>query len=126
VLIETTDEPTDDRPVVEVPAPRFWLVTALLGLMTAVGGLIIIEPSTFNDVITMVKSNSRYVGHTAAGVGIVVLTIVLAIITRTAPRSRGLLMVFAVLLVVALAAQIWFGTLLLFDSPQGPLVRFNQ
>jgi uncharacterized membrane protein len=125
VLIETSDLPTDDRPVREVPAGRFWLIVALLGLMTAVGGLIIIEPGTLKDVVEMIKENSRYIAHTCAGVGIVLLSVLLSIITRFAPRSKGLLLIFGLLLVCAIAAQVWFGILLLYDTPSGPITKFN-
>jgi uncharacterized membrane protein len=125
VLIETTDLPTDDRPVREVPAARFFLIVALLGLLTAVGGLIIIEPGSLKDLVEMIKENGRYIAHTCAGVGIVVLSVLLSIIARLAPRSKGLLLIFGLLLVCAIAAQVWFGILLLYDTPTGPLTKFN-
>jgi hypothetical protein len=46
-------------------------------------------------------------------------------VSRLATRSRLTLLIFAVLLLTAVAAQVWFGVLLTYDSIGGPVTRFN-
>jgi uncharacterized membrane protein len=113
-----------------IPASRFWMLAALVGLLTAAAGYwtIAIHMNTWslNDLWNaVIKINQRLLAHTIAGVSIIVLAVVLAILARWAPRRPWILAIFAVLIVAGIAAQIWFGILLLFDTPQGPWTGFN-
>jgi len=63
--------------------------------------------------------------HAIAGVSIVVLSLLLAIIAGTAPRARGLIFLISLLLIAAVAAQVWLGILMLWDTHDGPAQRFN-
>ena len=63
--------------------------------------------------------------HIIFGSSILILTLVLALITRFAPRSRVILSAFGFVLVLAMACQIWLGILLTFDGGRGSLSRFK-
>ncbi len=53
------------------------------------------------------------------------LCLILALLTRFAPRSRVVLSMFSFLLVAVMAVQVWLGVLLLFDGGRGPLAGFK-
>ena len=129
-------EPQDAIP--RVPAARFWLLTFLLGLLTACGGLVVlaIDSQTRNprELWSLVRVEvegaspawlTRRVAHVGGGVSIVVLSLLLAVVSRVATRSKLTLLIFALLLLIAVAAQVWFGVLLTYDSIGGPITRFN-
>jgi hypothetical protein len=63
--------------------------------------------------------------HLGGGLAIVALSLVLALLSRVAGRSKLTLLIFAVLLLAVVAAQVWFGVLLTYDSMQGPVMGFN-
>jgi hypothetical protein len=77
------------------------------------------------ELISAVRETPRRMVHVAAGGSIVVLLLILAALARWAPRQKWVLVFFALLLVIAVAVQVWMGILLLYDTPQGPLVHFN-
>jgi uncharacterized membrane protein len=115
-----------------MPPARFWLLAALLGILTALAGLwlvgIISPPQqifSWPDLQHEFAHSHRDAAHILFGGGIVVLSLILAVLTRWARRSGLLLSIFSLLLVLAVAGQIWLGVLLAFDSMQGSLVRFN-
>jgi hypothetical protein len=120
-----------------VPASRFWMLAFLFAVLTAAAGYWVLargyESWDFKilwDGIVSTDQNSgrpitRRVAHGVAGAGIVVLPLMLAMFARLAPRARLVLVVLAVLLLAAVAAQIWLGVLLLFDTNVGPVTRFN-
>jgi cytoskeletal protein RodZ len=60
------------------------------------------------------------------GVSIVVLPLILSLVARFARGARMLLGIFALLLLLSVAAQIWLGALLMLDSPIGTITRFNE
>jgi uncharacterized membrane protein len=126
-LIETSERPLVDPPVRDVPAPRFWLVTALLALLTAAGGLWVVEPSSVQEAIDYLRNPDflRPLAHSIVGASIVVLSLILAMITRWGPRRKVMLSIFAALLVLCLAAQVWLGVLMLFDTNGGSLIYRN-
>jgi uncharacterized membrane protein len=125
------------------PAGRFWMLTFLIALMTAVGGLFVLarsasipldevkQPKQFiSDFRKQIQPEdfhkpTRVFVHFVTGSAIVVLPLFLAFLARFAPRKRILLSVCAGLLIIAVAAQVWFGVLLLYDTEQGPLKGFN-
>ena len=60
----------------------------------------------------------------AAGT-IVVLVLLLAALARWARRRRLLLATVGLLLLAALAAQLWLGVLLMYDTPSGRIDQFR-
>ena len=119
VLLETGDLPTDDSLPVRVPSARFWLLTALLCICTALVGWMSVSPDSFNSAWQTLQNSHRDLAHGIAGVSIVVLALILALITRFAPTNKILIGCFALLLVAAMAIQFWFAFLLMFDGSGG-------
>ena len=68
---------------------------------------------------------TRRLAHLIAGSSIIVLTLLLAIFTRIAPRKTFFVMFLGLLLLATIAAQVWLGTLLLFDTNSGSIKAFN-
>ena len=68
---------------------------------------------------------TRRLAHVAAGSSIVVLTLLLAFFGRVAPRARFLFLFLGLLLLAAVAAQVWLGTLLMWDTNSGHINAFN-
>jgi uncharacterized membrane protein len=130
-------EPQDAIP--RVPTGRFWLLTFLLGLLTAFGGLLVlaIDSQALDDprqVWSLIRQEvegaspawlTRRLAHVAGGLAIVGLSLLMALVSRIATRSKLTLLIFALLLLAAVAAQVWFGVLLTYDSIGGPVTRFN-
>jgi hypothetical protein len=143
--LEPAAPPADPRPGI-APIPqlfpaRLWLWATIFGLATAAAGLwftgdwkltggvqserplrLISAPLENRAAL---DQNGRLFAHVVFGVSIVVLLLLGATLTRTAPRHRGLTVIFMLLGVLAIAGQIWMGVLLLFDSEIGPMTRFN-
>jgi hypothetical protein len=122
-------EPADVL-VSPTPAARFWLLACLVAALTAGGGYYLLARGYENWNVQelwrdAIKVNTRRLAHVIAGAAIVVLPLVLAMLARWAPRAKWLLIPVSLLLVVAVAFQVWVGVLLLFDSPEGPVNRFN-
>lgn len=116
------------------PAGRFWLVAALVTLATAGVGYCMwaMEGSWsltafYND--TMTESGkfvmSRMAVHVWIGIAILLLCLILAGVARWATQRALALSIFAVLIVLAIAAQVWIGLLLTFDSAGDSLFRFS-
>jgi uncharacterized membrane protein len=130
-------DPQDVGP--RVPSARFWLLTVVLGLLTAAGGWYVLSTSSdvpiwkFKDLWNMARSAdettypwlTRRVAHIGGGVSIVVLSLLMALIARVAPRGKIVLLIFTLLLLGVVAAQVWFGVLLTYDTVNGPVTRFN-
>ena len=129
-------EPQDAIP--RVPTARFWLLTFLVGVLTAAGGVAVLAIDSGrwdpNELWSLVRTETdgaspawltRRMAHLVGGLSIVVLSLLLAVVSRIAGRSKLTLLVFAMLLLTAVAAQVWFGVLLTYDSMQGPVTRFN-
>lgn len=119
-------------------ATRFWLLTFLLLAVTAVLGLWSLSSTSgfdwtydnFHNYIVNPPVDdgpklTRRLAHTIVGTVLIADTLLLAMIARFAPRQSVLLLVVAIPLVLALAAQIWLGVLLTFDTPAGFVTRFN-
>ncbi|MGH7176226.1 MAG: DUF2231 domain-containing protein [Tepidisphaeraceae bacterium] len=130
-----------DRPVSRalVPPARFWMLALLLSIATAAGGWWAMARSGERqltdfvglwDVVRDPAQNSgaaltRRVAHLGAGAGIIALVLLLALVTRLAPRSRFFLGILILVLLACVVAQVWFGVLLMYDSNSGPVMRFN-
>ncbi|MGC4030859.1 MAG: hypothetical protein QM754_03805 [Tepidisphaeraceae bacterium] len=119
-------------------ATRFWLLaflllagTAVLGLwsLSSTGGFDWTYDNFHNYIVNPPVDDgpklTRRLAHTVVGTVLIADTLLLAIVARIAPRQSVLLLVIAVPLVLALAAQIWLGVLLTFDGPAGFVTRFN-
>lgn len=131
------------------PAGRFWLLTALTVLLTMTAGWWTLaseseafEGRSFGEaaqvlwemVCTRDLNTSgdgqgsifnRRLLHVVTGTVILIVPLVLAGLSRWGPRAKLWLWIFAVLLILAVAAQIWLGILLTYDLPEGPVTRFN-
>jgi len=136
-LVESAPPPPDpaDRNLLPVPAARFWVLTALLGLLAAAAGAWALASAADNWSFAVLwkeiilanarAGERRQMAHVISGLVIVLEPLLLAMQTRWAPRQKWLLTVLALLLLGAVGFQIWLGTLLLFDTPQGRLTSFN-
>lgn len=122
-----------------VPSARFWILAAVVAVLTILGGFWIgdffKDTSRFglrlNRSLHFLFSgdgvNLRRMGmHIVFGGSILLLTLVLAILTRWKPRARALLATFSSLLILAMAGQVWMGILLLYDSDKGPISGFQK
>lgn len=112
-------------PLPSTPASRFWLLATLLGLMTATGGLWLTNNWTLAGIKNDMSDPGRDFWHIVFGVTIALVPLILAATTRWAPRGRIVLGTLSLLLLFVVAAQIWVGILLMYDSPEGGLTRFN-
>jgi uncharacterized membrane protein len=131
--------PTEAEPSC-IPAGCFWLMGALFALLTIVGGYWVwandasdaSKPtiaSFWNEIMMRHGSAAftRQSVHVWVGVSLLVLPLLLAALSRLAPQQKTMLAIFGLLLVLAMAAQVWLGVLLTFDGadPKAPLLRFT-
>lgn len=137
-LLQALNDPGDEIPVVpRVPAARFWLLAALVVIGAIASGLWfggfvepwpkIIDQTHLRWSLQHIKDagSAREGMHIVVGASLLVLVLAMALLTRFSPRSRVILSGLSVLLVLAMAAQIWIGLSLLFDGGRGPLARFK-
>jgi uncharacterized membrane protein len=143
------DREIDPPPPIEVPrrarpaGARFWLLATLLGIGASLTGVWTL--AHFSDIwnlpagerVTHLVSQvtdrdlnngsmlTRRLVHTATGASIIVLLLLLSAIARITAGRRFVVLLFTMLLVVAVVAQVWFGSLLMFDTPAGPIGSFN-
>jgi uncharacterized membrane protein len=119
-----------------VPAARMWLVAFIAALLTGLIGLWMLAndaqswnlkalwDQVFHDSPVNGQFATRTQAHVICGSAMIFLPLLLALFARFAPRRRMLLAPFAILLGLAIVAQIWLGILLLFDTSGGPLMHF--
>jgi len=137
-LLQALNDPGDEIHVgPRIPAARFWLLTALVAIAAIASGLWfgdyfapwpkIIDRAHVQRAIQHIQDSkdAREGLHIVFGASILVLTLLLALLTRFAPKSRVFLSGLAFLLVLVMAVQIWLGVLLTFDGGRGPLARFK-
>lgn len=137
-LLQALNDPGDEIPVgPRVPASRFWVLAAVMAIAAIVSGLwfgnflvswpYVINREHFQRAIHNIRDSkmAREGLHIVFGASILVLCLILALLTRFAPRSRVVLSAFSFLLVAVMAVQIWLGVLLLFDGGRGPLAGFK-
>jgi uncharacterized membrane protein len=126
--------PPEPRPPRPRPAgARFWLIAALLAIGTSLTGFWTLayfsdvwDPRDLWEMIAdRETAGSRRLAHTITGGGIIVLLLLLSVIARVTAGRRFVVLLFTMLLIVAVAAQTWFGSLLMFDSPSGGLGSFS-
>jgi uncharacterized membrane protein len=113
-----------------LPSARFWLLTALAALLTACAGAwyLGLSADTFDPVKLWeyARATERRFVHIVTGSAIVVLPLLMAIFARFAPRAKFILLVMSLLILLAMAMQIWIGVLMLFDGIEGPTRSFNR
>lgn len=113
--------------VERIPTARYWLITlvvillaALSGWWTLGGGLGTYRPSELWKAV-LSDGYMRRLAHVSVTISIVVLSLLMVLMARFARRRHGMIAVLSVLLVLAMAAQVWLGTLLLLDQAKvGP------
>jgi len=129
------DADVNVRPA-RLPVSRVWLLASLLAAGAAVAGVWMLagrdevrtwEPRRLWTMVTPNNENPglRRVVHVATGGVIVVTPLLLALATRVSRRPKGSVTVLGLLLVAAVAVQVWLGVLLMLDTPRGSLMRFN-
>jgi hypothetical protein len=108
---------------------RFWLLAFLFALGTAAAGLWMTGDWLLKEGVREPIEHrtwmTRLFLHVVMGTSIVVFTLLLALISRVSRRGRGITVFFALLLLIAVAVQVWLGILLLFDSDNGSVMKFN-
>ena len=117
---------------------KAWLVTAFFFILTALGGWYVLgssnsgfAPKALWDLVADRERDlnssplNRRFAHVIAATATIVLPLVLAMVGRWAPRRKLVLLVLSLVLLAAIGIQVWLGVLLLFDTPSGPVVRFN-
>ena len=117
-----------------VPSARFWLLTALFAVATAgFGWWVLLRSESVQNIWDFgglwhqhIKIFPRRMFHVIAAGAIVLLPLLLALLARVAPRKRGLIFFIALLLIAAVAAQVWLGILLMWDTPEGEVTKFNS
>lgn len=130
--------PPQNQTGAHVPVARFWLLAFLLGLLAALVGdwYLARSADTWNpthlwELIRQPLDSAspawltRRVAHVGAGVSILALCLLMAVLTRVAPRARIALVVVSLLLLLVVAAQVWFGVLLTFDTVEGSISGFR-
>ena len=96
-----------------VQAGRFWVIAALLGLATVAAGVSVAGGSW--GQLQPLLGQPRDLAHVFLGVLIVLLALLLAVLTRWSQRRWSIVAV-ATLLLIAIAAQVWVGILLMYDG----------
>ncbi len=131
-------QPIAPAPPVTAPAPvlqpifvaRFWVVALIFAILAALAGLWLSGDWDLDALVKPFRSqqmnagNDRVFWHVLFGFSIVLWTFILAIATRVSRRAKGVSIFFIVVLLVAVAIQVWLGILMLYDTPHGPLTGF--
>ncbi len=107
-----------------VPAPTWWMLAMLCALATATAGLWAADTWSWkflrsNILPPMDLDHVRLFTHVVSGTGIIVLTLMLALVTRWSRNRRWPFSILAFLLILAIAAQVWTGVLMLYDGNSG-------
>jgi uncharacterized membrane protein len=125
------DAGVDARPP-RLPVSRLWLLAALVAAGASATGVWILvgpdESRTWDPqrLWSMVTPSQRRLVHVFAGGAIIVVPLLLALVTRVARRPKVTLTLLGLLLVLAVALQVWLGVLLMLDTPDGSIYRFND
>ncbi len=118
----------DERP--RVPAARFWLLACLVAALTGASGMWFLvgvtevyDPKALWPII---RDLDRRLYHVCVGGAIVILPLLLAATARWAYRRKWLVLLLSLGFLAAVGAQIRLGVLLMFDTAQGSVMRFNE
>lgn len=103
-----------------------WGVALVLLLGVAAGGVFMVGGGFSAEHLehwwTAVQDHRRYAAHAILGTALVLSTLIAFAAPRAIAVRRGLSIPFAGLVIVLFGAQAYAGALMLFDSPQGPLI----
>lgn len=122
---------------VRLPVSRVWLLASLFALGASASGMWFLaggdeartwEPKRLWSMVVPTADNPglRRIAHIAAGGVIIAVPLLLAGVTRVSRRPKVSVTLLGLLLVAAVAVQVWLGTLLMLDTPRGPLYQFNK
>jgi hypothetical protein len=120
-----------------IPAARFWLLVFLVSAITSLAGWWVLAKAhqTFKpqELWKLVTADGyvRRLAHVIGAGTVITLPLLLALLARIARKSRFTIGLFSLLLVAAVAAQVWLGILLLFDRAKvtpdgGPWYRLQN
>ena len=109
---------TPTVPSLPIATSRYWLLATAFALATSVAGLWLIKVWDWPSLLATLKGQNRNMYHSILGTSIIVLTLVLALVTRIARRSKLAISIFSVLLFLAIGLQMWMGIVLTFDGPR--------
>lgn len=110
---------------------RFWVVAFLVALGAAVAGAWAVMGTFSGDAIRgnlhdlREPAHGRLLVHVITGACIIILPLILAALVWLVRLHRFASSILSLLLLLAIAAQVYGGTLMLFDSLQGPLIKWN-
>jgi len=132
-LVQSLNPPPPPAPV--LPG-RFFMTAMVVFILTALGGWYILgsESGTFlpKELWKMVVTReaaeqalTRRLAHVIAASSLIGLPLIMAGLSRWAPRQKILLALCTLLLIGVIAAQVWIGVLLLFDGTSGTILHFN-
>jgi len=119
-----------------LPVARLWLLASIFAILTIFTGLYVgdyliwphvLDIPGLRDALKAVRTpGSRREGlHIFFGASILVILLLTTLIARIAPRKRILVGLLSTLLTLIIAAQVWIGILLLYDTGDGPLMHFK-
>jgi uncharacterized membrane protein len=118
-----------------IPASRFWLLAFLCAAIAIASGWWIMgfwgNPHK-GEFLTgqfmrsgAQKATERQQLHTWFGAAIVLFTLLLALVTLVARRAKWVISAIALMLLLAIAAELWLGILLMFDGHSGDYKGFR-
>ncbi len=119
-----------------VRAGRFWMLTLLLLILAAGSGIwyLAVSQGTWDweklqrEIAYPLGEGepnvTRRFAHAVVGAVLLGDALLLAVASAVARRNVGLLIVLAVPMILALAAQVWLGVLLIMEGPMGAVTGF--
>ncbi len=131
-------EATTGRPTIPVPEPStavspamLWLVGVLAALGTAVAGVWAVvgkfsSAALSNNWNTLDQpEHRRLLMHVITGGLLILLAITLSIVTKFFRSQYKLASILIIIVMVVAALQVYSGILILYDSPEGSMIRFS-
>lgn len=120
-----------------LPVSRVWLLASLFAVGASASGIWFLagndeartwEPKRLWSMVVPTADNPglRRIAHIATGGVIIAVPLLLAGVTRVSRRAKVSVTLLGLLLVAAVAVQVWLGTLLMLDTPRGPVYQFNK
>ena len=131
-VVRSINPETDVKDVPRLPVSRLWLFAALIAAGASLTGVWFLagldesrmwEPKKLWAEIT---PSQRRLVHVIAGGAIIAMPLLLALVMRVSRRPKVMLTLLALVLLAAVAAQVWLGVLLMLDTPDGSIYRFND
>lgn len=110
---------------------RVWLAALVAALLVALAGLWLTGDWRVAALLEPLRQEPMQVGHDRVfwhvvfGVSIIVMIAVLSLSSRFLARGKFVNSVWIIMLLIAVALQLWMGILLLYDGMNGPLTAFR-